>query len=862
METGLKNLLSLGLCLGFCGLSSCAPSVSPRSFMDPTRSFEADAQDVSLDLHLREFGDRPPELGWHGVVPTAEYLDQAQTLIALGEKTHRQRLQQKGQAWIRNFYQTPETAMMADLGSSPFLNLAAARIEPEVQNSLNEVLLQMESALPSITRHVLALGRTPANPAPSSLEGLLLQAEDFNRRVVAEIPRMKLPPVIAEGFRTELLKTTTPLLAEAHGFLRAFKAAVTLSESLKVIQAALEKFVVTLPPELEKSFQQGQSLGRELDVMRDAQDALSVIVDVWSVLTPRERVDKFKTANPDLYDFLVKQSPKDLACLRTRGCGGGPIQGVVKKVFILPKIRNYGIEKVKSEVQHQALQYVAATVNSFGAEFIQTLPRTFAENIKIAWQQKMQRLTAVRGDLQSYVHRVAGVWAKKILPSSEGKIPGFERGEVKVSLTQKAPASVSPAGEPLWLPGELVGASLSAAVLMLEKTSPSEEFGRRLALAQINKLVALTGYRNTRDQLVPALLAPVETPFKLLDIMNFEEVRDSVFSYRVPDRISLQDPFLAHPRLDYGKDFSVMALAAQIRGLSRMLHFTADWKKSRFDDFLSPIKAQDLTSDAKDPSLQQSLFPKDLIFTLNVGAVSVLLQDLVKNATPVFLLNLEGRLLWAQEYRPESEDVAVMAGVVDFKNGRRVSQVEARAVARFLGALGEFVAALEGVEATRSAMLLEKKENGTRPLDTLLAGKKDVKRLMIALANFLSKKMKTPENLVRSSLSLEGRVEPAPEVLSVNTQAEVIRALIKAYEVSGIEAYLWSAQEIYYGMNRHLYQAKKGFYRDSEGRELSFPERINTLGALVDLEPYLPQSSQAQLQRILEPWLQAVAALR
>ena len=200
--------------------------------------------------------------------------------------------------------------------------------------------------------------------------------------------------------------------------------------------------------------------------------------------------------------------------------------------------------------------------------------------------------------------------------------------------------------------------------------------------------------------------------------------------------------------------------------------------------------------------------------------------------------------------------------MVDIKNGHRASSVETREVARFIVALSEFIEALVGVEATKSSVLLAKNIRGTRPLDALTAGKKDVKRLCIALANFLSKKMKTERNLILSNYSLDQKKPAGDKVIFVNTQADAIRALLKAHDVSGIEAYLWSAQEIYFAMNKNLYSVKKEFYVNSDGSELSFPEKLNTLRALSEIKVHVPTESQKQLQRIIDPWLDALGALK
>lgn len=857
----MKLFLKIILCWGL-GVTGCAPKVTDFRF--PTANQELRPEGKDIPLRLREFGDHLPELFWHETVSTASLFDQAENLIKLGDQAGRPELRQKGLFWIRRFYQAPQSTLMADFATGPYIQLATAHAEPEVRKSLDEVLLKMSKALPVILRHVHALGRgSKPGGSKGGLEGLLQQAEEFNRRLLAEIPHMRLPKVIEEGFRSELIKTTEPLFAEVRRLLRAFKRVKTLAEALNLLEGAVVKFKVTLSPELSRNLKQGQSLARGLDKIHDAQGALTVIVDLWRMLTPQERAQKIKPASRELYNFLSRQDAKELDCLRTRGCLGGVVDGVVKKMFVLPRIDAYGVKKLKAEINQKTLESVTAAIASYAHGFIDSMPQTFAENIETAWNEKVQRMIAVQQDLLKYVARVVGRWSKKTLSASRGQIPGFEASAVKVNISTRTKFSVLPVMKPLELNGEVAGSSLSASVFLLENAPVGDERGFQSALSQINKLVAMSGYYNTEKQLVPALLAPVNHDSKFLDILNFEEVEDVRYSFRLPNQIFLKDPFHADSAKDYPRDFSVSALSAQIKGLSSLLRFTADWRVSSFDSLLGPIKVQDLTQDAQDPALQQPLFPKDMLFALNVGTTAVLLQDLIKVATPIFLLTLEDQILWGNQFSDQSEETVVMAGLVDIQNRQRVKLVKAREVAKFILALGEFLSAIEGVENTKSIILLEKNSKGVRPLDNLQAGRRELKRLCVALSNFLSNKMKSQEaDLVSSYYSLESKGQVGAEIISVETQAHAIRALVKAYEISGIEAYLWSAEEIYYGMNRRLYDLNKGFYLDSDGRDLLFPEKVHTLRALSDIKPYLPGASQRQLQKILDPWLAALAALK
>lgn len=840
---------------------SCAPKLQERQFPEPMMNFASDAKDVNLHLRIREFGEAPPDISWKGEVATAEYFDQAEGLIELGDKNNQPDLHAKGVSWIRKFYQS-DAANMTDLASGPFLHLAAAQTEKLVQSTLNDVLLQMEDARAVILEHVLALPiPLPQNPN-GGLEEVLRQAQAFNVSVLEEIPRMKLPAVIASGFASELVNTTTPLFAQVRKLMEQLNQVKTLTQSLNVIDEAIAAFEVTVTPELAQSLKQGRLLAQGLDQMKDPQGALTVVIDVWNILTPEERLEKVRSASKELYDFLSKQDAKEMNCLRTRGCLGGPVDGVIKKVFILPKLKDYGVQKMHDELNAQTLDYVFTEIRKFSLNFVGNMPQNFAENIDTAWMAKTGRMVAVRSDFQSYVTRVAGVWAKRILPQTDGQIPGFEASRIKLTTGLREKMNIKAVKEPMTLQGEVAGGSLSANMYLMQNSGANDELGLRSAFSQVNKIVALSGYRNTRDALVPALLAPVSHRDPLLDIMNFEEVHNAKLSFRLPDVMPLQDPFMADPKLTYAKNFSASAFASQIRGLSQMLKVTADWKKSSFDQYLTPIQAQDLTRDAVDPSLQQSLFPKDMIFALNVGTVSVLLQDIIKTETPVFLLTLEDTVIWANNYTDKTKETPVMAGIVDIKDGRRAEVVNTVDVAKLILGLGEFLEALDGVENTKSSVLLTRNEQGMLPLDAIQSGKKDLRRLVVALGNFLSNKMKVENDLMAEQFSVTKRQIVKKTIAKTDTQAWVIRALVKAHEVTGIDAYKWAATDAYYGLNRRLFNVNKEFYINADSTELSFPERVNTLRALTAVSPFVPEVSRLQLQKVMKPWMESLAGLQ
>jgi hypothetical protein len=377
-------------------------------------------------------------------------------------------------------------------------------------------------------------------------------------------------------------------------------------------------------------------------------------------------------------------------------------------------------------------------------------------------------------------------------------------------------------------------------------------------------LISISGYREAlpSDKLVPAMLAPVEPGGKFLDIMNMMATAGTT-SYRIPDRIKMSDSFHTDEKMLYERNFSASAFADQIRGLSHMLRVTADWKRSSYDKLLGGIKAQDLTHEVKTPALDRPLFPKDMLFALNVGDAAVLFQDITKKATPVFLMTLQKKLIWADKYSslPDTE-TAIMAGIVDIKDGKRSNLVHSRDVAKLVMAIAEFLSATDGVEKTKSSILLEKDSAGKAPLDSLIDGRKDLKLLVVALGNFISNQLISENHLISGSYYLPEMIRSNNPEYLIEEQMLGIRALLKAYQLTGISNYLFAAQEVYFAVNKKYFDTDEQFYVNSDGSKLDFPQKTAVLVALQELKNNLPSESQGQLVRVSAPWLRALQALK
>lgn len=849
------------LIASFCLLSACAPEVKEREFAAPKTTFGPQSQDVDLSGVLKAQGLLKEPLVWKGLIGSATYFEQAENLVTLGELSQSASLKEKGLSWIRNFYLQPKTTTYVHLAETPFATLAAAQTQEEVQKSLTEINDELGQSKALLQQNILRLGEQfPWSKEPQRMDKALAEAKAFVNLVIQSLPKMGLSAMVEEGVKAELEQQTKTLFAEAEPLVQQFYATKEFGDALDLLDQAIVKFEISLEPGLVDSLNEGKKIGAGLKRMNSPQRALTVLIDVWNMLNPAEREANFKTASPDLYDFLAKQDSKELACLRRDGCNGGLFKGIAKKFFILPELKKYGVTKLQRELNQQSLAYVVSSLEKTAHEMVAPpLAQTIAQKVDQGLEGKMKELGNVRGNYISFLKDLLGDWSKKVLAQNQGQVPGFEISALKVDISGDKPMSIQAVGSALELRAHTAGASMAANAVLMNHVRRHDTVGVQSALSQLNKLITIGGYRDHNDKLVPALLAPVGQDRHTLDIMNFASVRNS---YRIPDKIRMRDAFHIDGKISYEKNFSASAFAEQIRGLSRMLHVTADWKQTGYDELIGHVKAQDLTDQMQAEALNRSLFPKDMFFALNLGDVAVLLQDITKKATPVFLLTLDKNILWADEYATVNDQTPIMAGIVDIKEGRRSNIVQSQDVAKFLLALFEFLKATEGSDQTKSALLLEKDADGKTAMDTLKEGRSDLKLLVLALGNFISNQLMSDKKLVPAQYYLQqGERANNPEFL-VEEQTYAIRALLAAWRTTKIDAYLWAAQDVYYGMNRYMFSAEQGFYVNGNGSVLDFPQITNTLLALQELAPHLPEQSQAQLSQIVRPYLQALEQLK
>jgi hypothetical protein len=268
-----------------------------------------------------------------------------------------------------------------------------------------------------------------------------------------------------------------------------------------------------------------------------------------------------------------------------------------------------------------------------------------------------------------------------------------------------------------------------------------------------------------------------------------------------------------------------------------------------------------------------------LFFAATIGNAAVILQNVTKKSSTVGLISSQKKLRWANEPLGSSTvaggsigvvsgsaigpaEQETMAAVFDLVDGERAKEARVGEIARFLSALTVFLKAVDGIENTKSPVLLGADDNGVSPLDQFVGGRSDIKLLVMAIANFLSKEARELDGLVRplyvrsdSGVVLGPRGQPR-----LLDQALVIRALLDASEAISAKVYKNEAIDLLAATNSNFFRPGNAFYsnRPDSDEAPDFEALAAMLVAGERMKPHMSVAHLGQWKKLSKPWVGAL----
>ena len=541
---------------------------------------------------------------------------------------------------------------------------------------------------------------------------------------------------------------------------------------------------------------------------------------VWTILEPQQRELMIKPENAELYNFLAGKGERDINCLAERNCESF-VTNIILNVGVYPAIEKYGIINLKNTLNQKSRDFVIAKVNQVAFDSLTILGETIVTEVTATVQAK-------RTDLKNFDKNL-----NQVLKTN------FSNYMTAKSIT----------GMQSYLMDENDAKSnLTAQTLLIRN--------------KLNFLIVSTETNTLTKNQFEILELTLRLP-------EFSKALDTNTVITKPELVTLLIEPKPRQYLHDGKSSEIISLQDQTDALittAKIIRELADWKTSSFDENLSSIQAKEIITEFTTAELDKSFFSKADLLALALSVSSETLKLLEDPKSPLVLIDNDQKIVLIKDFNAESSAIA-LAAATDFKLEVRSSIIKAQDLSRFQIALIDFYAATTGLEKTASAVLRKESQGQISLLNQVLAARKKIKTLVVAIGNFLSNQMMQNNGLVLSELTLspDQNISKAVQTdllsFDLKTQTAAVEALVRTYEMTDIDVYLWSAQDIYYSMNQQLFEPKIKFYKmnlkDSNflQTKISVIDLTDIYKNLLSLKPYLSGDSQDQLENIFQGWL-------
>lgn len=790
--------------------SGCAPKLQEKE--KPVVSFPDGRkfQDTKID----SFAD--DEFASENIVKrssTQDNLKQIEMMFAI------QKLD-KGINWQdrieRNFTDLEKSVTKKKItySKSVYLDLVYEQINSEVDSTVKNTDKKISSDSKKVVELIRQIQKTSLNLLlESTLKEKLDATQVFLNKLNSEVKKMNILAEFKDSFLNELKKQGQDLLNLAIAFDDELVRAQKLNDSLKIIAQFVEKSSTQLNSEDQQSLKKGLLLASTLESLKDPQTGLQAIALVWNLLNDQQRARYFKEANEDLFDFLSKKSAEDIQCMCDKTCKGFKTK-LILNLGVYPKIEKFGLQNIVDLINQKSITFITQKVNQVAFDTLQKIGETITEQVLITVAQKRSDL----GDFNTNLRRNL----------STGLEQEFLKQKVK-----------------------------DASLFLVDQQNLPLDLDTQSAYLR-NKTQALT-FLKDKAKLVQSQFEIIEGFLNLPLFSQSPSTNEKTLQTDLVDLLLNPEPRQFLNSLTNNKaEVNLKQQSELLMTASTLLGQLADWKESSFDLGISAIKANKIITQFKSKDLDRSFFPKADLTAVTLSIASQVLTLMQGENSPLVLVDNQNKILSVQSMDMNGAGPIALAAATDFKKGIRVPTAKASDLGDLLNAMSVFYQATVDIEKTQSHFLLQVNQNGRSLLEDALNARQQIKLLVVAVANFISNQLIQPNGLVSKSIALNENLKPLAKYELLD-QTRSIDSLIKAYELTKIDAYLWTAKNIYYSMNRLLYSDKMKFYQLSTEDEvqngIDKTKLLETYKNLLPLRTYLSPEELDQFRSIFSSWL-------
>ncbi len=644
--------------------------------------------------------------------------------------------------------------------------------------------------------------------------------EKVLQKIIVAIESADIFPDLKLQVVTEMRNQSAVQLTGPKILATDLKVITTLKQGIDILNAYVVKNTVVLLPEDKKALTDADHLGQLVDKIRNSKTALQALAKTWQILKPEERVLHFKTANKKLFDFFNDKGPRDIQCIVAANCDSF-VTKIILKMGVYPAIEEYGVENIKKDITLNALNSLNLAVQKNSQITLLALGQTLQTDVQEGVNKEIIEIQLFAKDFKNYI---AEGLAAKLGTASIGRL------------------------------------NLS--------TSNANNF----MLNYYNSLFLKKNNERGQFQLIDNLLQFMFSG-KNLDQTSDQNNSEAKITQTIKEALTKADARFYYDqenKLTAEPILTVKDQAASLKFYTQMMNQLADWRPSTFDTGITQYYAQDLVTKFHSEDLKKLVFPKADLFGMALSLAAQTLKQLESELSPIYLLDGNNQRISIYDYLNNNFEnpnaVVVHAAASDLKNKVLSDETKLEDITLMIDALADFYKATEDIEKSTSDILKDE------VLKTqILNSRKQVKLVIVTLANFISNQMVTRDHYVYSEMNFK----TTQKKLSVSSMdyAMAIKALMTAHHVTGIDIYKLSALEVYYSLNRKFYLTKNKFYSssiqtndkgelvdadliksDSADISVSRDHILMMLSSILPLRSHMNYGSQLQFDRIFENW--------
>ncbi len=636
--------------------------------------------------------------------------------------------------------------------------------------------------------------------------------EKVLQKIIVAIESADIFPDLKIQVSTEMKNQSAIQLTGPKILAVDLKSITTLKQGIDILNAYVVKNAVELLPEDKKSLADADHLGQLVDKIRNSKTALQALAKTWQILKPEERVLHFKTANKKLFDFFNDKGPKDIQCIVAANCDSF-ITKIILKMGVYPAIEEYGVENIKKDITLNALNSLNLAVQKNSQITLLALGQTLQADVQEGVNKEIIEIQLFAKDFKNYIAE---------------------------------------------------GLSAKLGTTSVDRISLNTSNANNFMFNYYNSLFLKKNNERGQFQLIDNLLQFMFSGKNLEQTKTTQTIKETLTKADARFYYDQENKLTTEPVL------TVKDQAASLKFYTQMMNQLADWRPSTFDTGITQYYAQDLVTKFQSEDLKKLVFPKSDLFGIALSLAAQTLKQLESELSPIYLLDENNQRISIYDYLNNNFEnpnaVVVHAAASDLKNKVLSDETTLENIALMIDALADFYKATDDIEKSTSDIL---KDEALRT--QILNSRKQVKLVVVTLANFISNQMVTRDHYVYSEMNFK----TAQKKLSVSSTdyAMAIKALMTAHQVSGIDIYKLSALEIYYSLNRKFYLTKNKFYSSSiqtndkdelidadliknESTDVSVSRDhiLMMLSSILPLRSHMNYGSQLQFDRIFENW--------